>query len=127
MYVSFEYKISCPELDIFGGHFVNLTLFWPKNSRKVQNGLDQKGDVLEKKVIWDFFLELDVVVESRKISILKFPIQGDIDLSSWHGMAPQSKFIVEIIWNDWKRWNRLKVMKTVPKSSNGRVPINLSA
>jgi hypothetical protein len=47
--VSFEYKISC--LDIFGGHFVNLTLFWPKNSRKVQNGLDQKGDVLEKNVV----------------------------------------------------------------------------
>jgi hypothetical protein len=47
--VSFEYIISC--LDIFGGHFVNLTLFWPKNSRKVQNGLDQKGDVLEKNVV----------------------------------------------------------------------------
>jgi hypothetical protein len=28
-----------------------LTLFWPKNSRKVQNGLDQKGDVSEKNVI----------------------------------------------------------------------------
>jgi hypothetical protein len=28
-----------------------LTFFWPKNSRKVQNGLDQKGDVLEKTVI----------------------------------------------------------------------------
>jgi hypothetical protein len=27
-YCPFEYKISC--LDIFGGHFVNLTLFWPK-------------------------------------------------------------------------------------------------
>jgi hypothetical protein len=34
-YVSFEYKIL--RLDIFGGHFVNLTLFWPKNCRKVQN------------------------------------------------------------------------------------------
>jgi hypothetical protein len=44
--------------DIFGGHFVNLTLFRPKNSRKVQNGLDQKVDVL------GFFLELDV--ESTK-------------------------------------------------------------
>jgi hypothetical protein len=43
-----EYKISF--LDIFGGQFVNLLLFWPKNSRKVQNGLDQKGDVLEKNV-----------------------------------------------------------------------------
>jgi hypothetical protein len=51
-------------LDIFGGHFVNLTLFWPKISRKVQNGLDQKGDVLEKNVIKGFFLELDV--ESMK-------------------------------------------------------------
>jgi hypothetical protein len=30
----------------------------------VQNGLDQKGDVLEKIVVWDFFLELDV--ESTK-------------------------------------------------------------
>jgi hypothetical protein len=35
----------------FGGHFVNLTRFWPKNNRKVQNGLDQKGDVLEENVI----------------------------------------------------------------------------
>jgi hypothetical protein len=42
-------KISC--LDIFGGHFVNLTLYWPKNSRKVQNGLDQNRDVLEKNFI----------------------------------------------------------------------------
>jgi hypothetical protein len=25
--------------------------FWPKNSHKVQNGLDHKGDVLEKNVI----------------------------------------------------------------------------
>jgi hypothetical protein len=41
-----------------------LTLFWPKNSRKVQNGVDQKGDVLEKNVINGFFLELDV--ESTK-------------------------------------------------------------
>jgi hypothetical protein len=24
---------------------------WPKNSRKVQNGLDQKGDVLEKNFL----------------------------------------------------------------------------
>jgi hypothetical protein len=47
--VLFEYKILC--LDIFGGHFVNLTLFWHKNSRKVHNGLDQKGDVLEINVI----------------------------------------------------------------------------
>jgi hypothetical protein len=39
-----EYKISC--LDIFGGHFVNVTLFWPKNSCNVQNGLDEKGYVL---------------------------------------------------------------------------------
>jgi hypothetical protein len=30
----------------------------------VQNGLDQKGDVLEKNVVLDFFLELDV--ESTK-------------------------------------------------------------
>jgi hypothetical protein len=36
-YISFEYKISCP--DLFGGHFVNLTCFWPKGSRKVQNTL----------------------------------------------------------------------------------------
>jgi hypothetical protein len=28
-----------------------LTFFWPKNSRKVQNGLDQKGEVLEKNVV----------------------------------------------------------------------------
>jgi hypothetical protein len=35
-------------------------LFWPKKSRKVPNGLDQKGEVLEKNVIRDFFLELDV-------------------------------------------------------------------
>jgi hypothetical protein len=47
--VLFEYKISC--LDIFGGDFVNLTLFWPKNSRKILNGVDQKGDVLDKNVI----------------------------------------------------------------------------
>jgi hypothetical protein len=46
--VPFEYKISFP--DIFGGHFVNLTLFWPKNSRKVQNSPDQKGDDLEKNL-----------------------------------------------------------------------------
>jgi hypothetical protein len=45
--VIFKYKISC--LDIFGGYYVNLTLLWPKNSRKVQNGTDQKVDVLEKK------------------------------------------------------------------------------
>jgi hypothetical protein len=37
-----EYKNS--RLDIFGGFFVNFTLFWPKNSRIVQNSLDQKGD-----------------------------------------------------------------------------------
>jgi hypothetical protein len=61
-YVTFEYKISC--LDFLGGHFVNLTLFWPKNSDKVQNGLDQKGDILEKNVIGDFFLRL--VVQSTK-------------------------------------------------------------
>jgi hypothetical protein len=48
-YVSFDYKISC--LDIFGGHFVNLTLFGQKiDSRKVQNGLNQKGAVFEKNV-----------------------------------------------------------------------------
>jgi hypothetical protein len=31
-----------------------LTLFWPKNSPKVQNGLDQKGDVLDKNVLGGF-------------------------------------------------------------------------
>jgi hypothetical protein len=36
-----------------------LTLFWPKNSRYVQNGLDKKGDVLKKNDIRDFFLEKD--------------------------------------------------------------------
>jgi hypothetical protein len=41
-----------------------MTLFWTKNSHKVQNGLDQKGDVLEKNVLLDFFLELNV--ESTK-------------------------------------------------------------
>jgi hypothetical protein len=46
--VSFEYITS--NLEIFGGHFVNLTLFWPKNIRKVLNGLDQKGDVLEQNL-----------------------------------------------------------------------------
>jgi hypothetical protein len=60
IYVLFEYKISC--LD--GGHFVNFSLFWPKYCHKVQNGLDQKGDVLEKKVIRYFFLKLDA--ESTK-------------------------------------------------------------
>jgi hypothetical protein len=49
--VSFEYKISY--LDIFGGHFVHLTLFCPKNSREVQNFRAEKGDVLEKNVIRD--------------------------------------------------------------------------
>jgi hypothetical protein len=33
------------ETIIFGGHFANLTLFWPTNSRKVLKGLEQKGDV----------------------------------------------------------------------------------
>jgi hypothetical protein len=48
-YVSFEFKISC--FDILGVHFVNLTLFWPKISRKVYNSLYKKGEVLGKNVI----------------------------------------------------------------------------
>jgi hypothetical protein len=58
--VSFEYKISC--LDIFGGYYVNLTLLWPKNCRKVQNSLNKIRDVLEKNV------------ESTN---LKFPTHGE--------------------------------------------------
>jgi hypothetical protein len=36
--------------------FCKFDPFWPKNTRKVQNGLDQKVDVLEKKRYIRFFL-----------------------------------------------------------------------
>jgi hypothetical protein len=58
---------------------------WPKNSRKVQNRLDQKGDVLEKNVVWDFFLELDV--ESTK------NINFEILDPGWHQF-------VKLTWNE---------------------------
>jgi hypothetical protein len=50
------YKISC--LDIVGGHFVNLTLFWPKNSRKVQNGSRPKRRRFREKRCMRLFLRI---------------------------------------------------------------------
>jgi hypothetical protein len=41
-------------LDIFGDYLVNFTIFWPKYSRKVQNGLKQKVDVSERNVVRTF-------------------------------------------------------------------------
>jgi hypothetical protein len=48
----------------FWGPFCKFDPFLAKKSHKVQNGLDQKEDVLEKNVVSGFFLELDV--ESTK-------------------------------------------------------------
>jgi hypothetical protein len=50
--ISIEYKLSC--LDIFGDHFVNLTLLCIIVV-KFKIILDQKGDVLKKNVIKEFF------------------------------------------------------------------------
>jgi hypothetical protein len=48
-----------------------FALFWPKNNRKVQNGSDQKGDVLEKNFISELFLELNVKsIENTNFEIL---------------------------------------------------------
>jgi hypothetical protein len=68
-----------------------VTLFWPKNSREDQNGLDKKGKVLEKNVLRDLFLEL--VVKSMKISTLKLPTYRDIGLS--HGMTRLATAVVQ--------------------------------
>jgi hypothetical protein len=46
---SLQYNNSC--FEVFRGNLVNLTRLWPKNSRKVQNGLDQKGNVLKKNIM----------------------------------------------------------------------------
>jgi hypothetical protein len=58
------------------------------HSRKVPNGLDKKGDVLKKNVIWDFFSELNV--ESTKNINLQILDPG------WHFCF----FFACLIWND---------------------------
>jgi hypothetical protein len=72
----------------FWGPFCKFYPFLAKNSRKVQKGPDQKGDVLEKKVLWGFFLELDI--ESTKN--INFEI---LDLG-WHFCL----IFACLTWND---------------------------
>ena len=63
--------INIKLFDFFSGQFKNLTLFWDKKSWKIQMTLEKKVDILEKNVVWDFSLELDI--ESIKNNNFEIP------------------------------------------------------
>jgi hypothetical protein len=99
-----EYKISRPE--IFGGHFVYLTLFEQKIAVKFKM-VQTKKETFKRKRLHETF-SWKQIYNPWKVSILNLLTHGDILvylLLVWHGFFTCHKWNMrEVLVSWWEKW-----------------------